>query len=165
MKEFIKIDVFYHDRCHCDSIQFNPEAPFKLHLLPRPKLKGLKVIYQLRDDTGVRFTLTGKDARGNNTTLGTPTVASSDTTIATATINADGKLEITPVGPLGTTQVVVTDVVDPSTTPPTAITGELDVTVVGGAPVSFNFDAAETFPVTSPVGPPTPTPTPVGPTP
>lgn len=148
---FVKVDIYVCEGARREII-FNPEAPYKLHLPKPPSTKGLKLNYQLKDDTGVRFTLTGRDARGNLTALGTgtpPTVTSSDPTIATAVFTPEGKLEITPVGPLGSTQVVVTETLDEGGT----LSGELDVTIVGGAPVSFNFDSAETFPVDTTVPP------------
>ena len=126
------------------GVNFAPMAPYSIRV-PQRSTKGLKLQYQLRDDTGVKFSLKGADARGNDVDLGTTdiTVTASDPKILTATY-ADGTLTVEPVGPLGTAQVAIKATLVDST----VVSGELDVTVVGGTPVNFNFEGAQTFPIT-----------------
>jgi hypothetical protein len=125
------------------GIEFTPRG-LKFHPAPKRQLKGLKLNYQLQDDTAVNFALTATDEWGNPTTLpaGTPPVVTvSDPTILKAEIQPDGSLEVTPLGKLGASQVVVTA---------GTITGSLDVTVVGGTATSFAFVPGTTTPVTVP---------------
>jgi hypothetical protein len=148
LKFKIKVEVSGTGDCP-KSIQFCPKS---LEQLPRPNrsLEGLKVDFQLNDDTAVTFTLQGADDMGNptNVGLGNPTVTSiSDPTVVTAVINADNSLTVTPLK-IGLTQVVVTDTASGAT-----VTGQLNVTVVPTAAVSFNFLPGSTTPIAPGGGP------------
>lgn len=147
-------DTMHHRRLH---IGFGTPT-LKHHPAPPRTQRGLKVIYQLDDDTAVTFPLVAADEWGNPTTvgLGTPTATSSDPTIATATI-ASNALTITPVsGKLGSCQVVVTATAGTAT-----LTGSIDLTVVAGTAATIGFGTPTTSPVTVPPAPtPTPAPTP-----
>lgn len=137
-----------------DEMLFDIYPPYNLpdRLFESQSLKGLKIVYKLRDDKGFSLKAQGKSKRGNPIDFGVELLVatSSDATILTVTAEPDGTVKVEPVGPLGTAQVQVTVPDIHSDVPGQSLSGTFDVEVVSGVAATINFVPSATYDVVIP---------------
>jgi hypothetical protein len=126
-------------------------------------LRGVRVLYQLKDNFVLTLKLQGKSMHGNPVDFKTEdiTAVSADPTIITVT-EANGEITVTPVGPLGTTQVQVTVPSVQINNQP--LSGNFDVQIIAGDVDSIAFTPDTTVAIPDPnLNPPSPPPPVAGP--
>ena len=141
----LKFGISVSRKEECDTLHIVAFSEYELpDSLRVNHLEGFKLVYQLKDNRGLKLKLQGKSKHGNPVDFTNEQIEATSSDPAVLTVTEDeGFIRVEPVGPIGVAQVQVT--VPGVLINDTPLSGMFDVEIVAGDAATIAFAPIETF--------------------